>query len=41
MPLLLHSLKEFDEIIFALLARVKPRSVLEIGSETGSPSATD
>jgi hypothetical protein len=35
MPLLLHSLKEFDEIIFALLARVKPRSVLEIGSETG------
>ncbi|MFM7295797.1 MAG: class I SAM-dependent methyltransferase [Planctomycetota bacterium] len=36
MPLLLHSLKEFDEIIFALLARVKPRSVLEIGSETGA-----
>lgn len=36
MPLLLHSLKEFDEIIFALLARIKPRSVLEIGSETGA-----
>jgi hypothetical protein len=36
MPLLLHSLKEFDEIIFALLARVRPRSVLEIGSETGA-----
>ncbi len=34
--LLLHSLKEFDEIIFALLERAKPRSVLEIGSETGA-----
>jgi len=36
MPLLLHSLKEFDEIILALLARVGPHSVLEIGSETGA-----
>jgi hypothetical protein len=36
MPLLLHSLKEFDEILFALLARAAPRSVLEIGSETGA-----
>jgi hypothetical protein len=33
--LLLHSLKEFDEIIFAALDRIKPTSVLEIGSETG------
>lgn len=34
--LLLHSLQEFDEIIFALLERARPRSVLEIGSETGA-----
>lgn len=33
--LLLHSLKEFDKIIFALLERTGPRGVLEIGSETG------
>ena len=34
--LLLHSMKEFDEIIFEILTTVKPRSVLEIGSETGN-----
>ena len=37
--LLLHSLTEFDEIIFALLGRVRPTSILEIGSETGVYSA--
>ncbi|HKQ70364.1 MAG TPA: class I SAM-dependent methyltransferase [Polyangiaceae bacterium] len=34
--LLLHSLKEFDEIIFGTLDRAKPRRILEIGSETGA-----
>lgn len=33
--LLLHSLEEFDEILFALLGRLRPTSILEIGSETG------
>ncbi len=33
--LLLHSLNEFHEIIFGLLDRLQPKSVLEIGSETG------
>lgn len=33
--LLLHSLKEFDEILFALIERVGPEAILEIGSETG------
>ena len=33
--LLLHSLKEFDEVIFELLDSGRPRSVLEIGAETG------
>jgi len=33
--LLLHSMKEFDEIIFEVLSGVRPKSVLEIGSETG------
>jgi hypothetical protein len=33
--LLLHSLKEFDEVIFELIDRIRPRSILEIGSETG------
>ncbi len=36
--LLLHSLTELDEIIFALLGRIRPSSVLEIGSETGEHS---
>ena len=34
--LLLHSLQEFDEILLAVLDRTRPRSVLEIGSETGA-----
>jgi predicted O-methyltransferase YrrM len=34
--LLLHSLKEFDEVIFAIVERLRPRVVLEIGSETGT-----
>jgi hypothetical protein len=33
--LLLHSLKEFDEVIFELTERLEPRSILEIGAETG------
>lgn len=36
--LLLHSLTDLDEIIFALLGRLGPRSILEIGSETGAHS---
>ena len=34
--LLLHSLKEFDEVIFEIIDRVRPREILEIGSETGA-----
>jgi hypothetical protein len=34
--LLLHSLKEFDELIFAIAERMDPRGVLEIGAETGA-----
>lgn len=34
--LLLHSLKEFDELIFAIAERMDPRGVLEIGAETGT-----
>jgi predicted O-methyltransferase YrrM len=34
--LLLHSLKEFDELIFGLAGRMEPQGVLEIGAETGS-----
>jgi predicted O-methyltransferase YrrM len=34
--LLLHSLKEFDELIFTIAERMEPRGVLEIGAETGS-----
>ena len=34
--LLLHSVEEFDEVIFELLERARPRSVLEIGAETGA-----
>jgi len=37
--LLLHSLSEFDVVIFASIARLKPRGILEIGSETGAFSA--
>jgi predicted O-methyltransferase YrrM len=33
--LLLHSLKEFDEVIFEIVDRLRPRAILEIGSETG------
>jgi predicted O-methyltransferase YrrM len=33
--LLLHSLAEFGEVIFAALERLRPKSILEIGSETG------
>ena len=35
---LLYSLKEFDEIIFESLTDTRPKSVLEIGSETGELS---
>lgn len=34
-PLLLHSLSELDEIVLGLIDRCKPRSILEIGSESG------
>ena len=34
--LLLHSLKEFDEVIFEIAGRMEPRGVLEIGAETGA-----
>jgi len=37
--LLLHSLSEFDEVIFAAIERLQPRGILEIGSETGAFSA--
>ncbi len=37
--LLLHSLSEFDEVIFAAIERLKPRGILEVGSETGAFSA--
>jgi methyltransferase family protein len=34
--LLLHSMREFDEVILAIIDRVRPRSLLEIGAETGA-----
>jgi hypothetical protein len=34
--LLLHSLREFDEVILEIVERVRPRSLLEIGAETGT-----
>jgi hypothetical protein len=34
-PLLLHSLSEHGELIFAALAAAAPRRIVEIGSETG------
>lgn len=34
--LYLHSLVEFSEIIFPLLETLRPRTILEIGSETGA-----
>ena len=33
--LLLHSLKEFDEVIFGIAERLELSGVLEIGAETG------
>jgi hypothetical protein len=33
---LLHSLREFDEVIFEIVDRIRPRSLLEIGAETGT-----
>ncbi len=33
--LLLHSMSEFHEIIFELLDRTQPKTIMEIGSETG------
>lgn len=33
--LMLHSLKEYEEIIFSLLDRTRPSSVLEIGTDSG------
>jgi hypothetical protein len=34
--LLLHSMKEFDEVIFEIIDRLRPRGILEIGAETGA-----
>jgi hypothetical protein len=34
--LLMHSLSEFDEILLELARRLAPRSILEIGSESGA-----
>ena len=34
--LLLHSMREFDDVIVEIIERVRPRSLLEIGAETGS-----
>src|SRR5262249_7150590 len=33
--LLLHSMREFDEVILEIIERVRPRALLEIGGETG------
>jgi hypothetical protein len=34
--LLLHSLKEFDEVVFEIVERTRPKSLLESGAETGA-----
>ncbi|MPZ88546.1 MAG: class I SAM-dependent methyltransferase [Nitriliruptorales bacterium] len=36
MPLLLHSLAEFQDLILPALEAVRPRAIVEVGSETGA-----